>query len=62
MTGYDDHRFSTICTPQLTSYRVDVDGMANAAVTLLARKLNGIRPSPRPSPWCPAPSYTGTPP
>lgn len=41
VTGYDDHRFSTICTPQLTSYRVDVDGMANAAVNLLARKLNG---------------------
>ena len=41
VTGYDDRRFSTICTPQLTSYRVDVDGMANAAVNLLARKLNG---------------------
>ena len=24
VTGYDDYRYSTICSPQLTSYRVDL--------------------------------------
>ena len=28
VTGYDDYRYSTLCSPQLTSYRVDLDGMA----------------------------------
>lgn len=39
--GYDDYQFSTLCRPQLTSYRVDVNGMAAAAVDQLRRKLNG---------------------
>lgn len=39
VTGYDDHRFSTLCIPQLTSYRVDVDSMAASAVSQLQRKL-----------------------
>jgi len=37
--GYDDFRFATICQPQLTSYRVDVEQMAAAAVDRLARKI-----------------------
>lgn len=39
VTGYDDYRFSTVCRPQLTTYRVDVDGMAVAVVNQLHRKL-----------------------
>lgn len=42
--GYDDYQFSTLCRPQLTSYRVDVDGMAAAVVSQLRRKLNGKAP------------------
>ena len=41
VTGYDDYRFSTISRPQLTSYRIDVDGMAAAVVAQLRRKLSG---------------------
>lgn len=44
VTGYDDYRFSTICRPQLTSYRLDVNGMAHAVVSQLRRKLNGKSP------------------
>lgn len=39
VTGYDDYRFSTVCRPQLTTYRVDVEGMAVAAVNQMHRKL-----------------------
>lgn len=39
VAGYDDFRFSTICRPPLTSYRVDVGGMAGAAVTQLRRRM-----------------------
>lgn len=45
VTGYDDYRFSTICTPQLTSYRVDVEGMAAAAIDHLRRQMNHKRVS-----------------
>lgn len=41
VTGYDDYRFSTVCRPPLTTYRVDVDGMATAVVSQLGRKMNG---------------------
>lgn len=44
VTGYDDYRFSTISRPQLTSYRIDVNGMAAAVVSQLRRKLNGKSP------------------
>lgn len=44
VTGYDDYRFSVISRPQLTSYRIDVDGMAAAVVMQLRRKLNGKQP------------------
>ncbi len=43
VAGYDDYRFSTICRPQLTSYRVDVDGMATAAIDQIKRKLSHKR-------------------
>lgn len=39
VTGYDDYRFSTICNPQLTSYRVDLDCMAKTVVAQLRRKM-----------------------
>ncbi len=39
VTGYDDYRFSTLCKPQLTSYRVDLDGMAKTVVAQLRRKM-----------------------
>ena len=44
VTAYDDYRFSVISRPQLTSYRIDVDGMAAAVVMQLRRKLNGKQP------------------
>lgn len=37
--GYDDYRFATLCQPPLTSYRVNVDGMADRAVGLLAAAI-----------------------
>lgn len=39
--GYDDFGYSKLCQPPLTSYRVDVDGMATAALEQLRRKING---------------------
>ena len=39
VAGYDDFRFSTICRPPLSSYRVDVDAMAAAAVAQIRRKM-----------------------
>lgn len=39
VTGYDDYRYSTICNPQLTSYRVDLDSMAKTVVAQLRRKM-----------------------
>ena len=41
VAGYDDYRYSTICHPPLTSYRVNVPEMARAAVELIRRKLEG---------------------
>ncbi|MDE7242395.1 MAG: LacI family DNA-binding transcriptional regulator [Oscillospiraceae bacterium] len=38
--GYDDyHRFATLANPKLTTYRVDVEHMAAAAVKQLGKKL-----------------------
>lgn len=39
VVGYDDYHYSTICVPQLTSYRVDIEGMAKAVVEQLRRKM-----------------------
>ena len=41
VTGYDDYRYSTITRPPLTSYRVNVPGMARTAVKLIRQKLDG---------------------
>ena len=38
VTGYDDFRYSTICSPPLTTHRVDVDEMARTVVAQLCRK------------------------
>ncbi len=41
VTGYDDFRYSTICRPALTSYRIDVKTMAKTVVKQLRRKMGG---------------------
>lgn len=40
VVGYDDSWFSTLCRPQLTTYHVNIKGMAAAAVDCLQRKLS----------------------
>lgn len=40
IVGYDDFRCSTMCRPQLTTYHVNIDGMAAAAVDCIQRKLS----------------------
>ena len=37
--GYDDFRFATLCQPQLTTYRVDVELMAQTAVNRLSARI-----------------------
>jgi len=37
--GYDDFRFATLCQPQLTSYRVNVELMAKTAVNRLVARI-----------------------
>ena len=44
VAGYDDFRFSTICRPPLTSYRVDVGEMAAATLALIRRKMARKKP------------------
>ena len=39
VTGYDDFRYSTICSPPLTTHRVDVEEMARTVVAQLCRKM-----------------------
>lgn len=39
VVGYDDYHYPTLCVPQLTSYRVDMEAMAKAAVEQLRRKM-----------------------
>ena len=41
VAGYDDFTFAQIATPQLTTYRVDVAGMASMVVGQLVRKIKG---------------------
>ena len=43
VAGYDDFRFSLMCRPQLTTYRVDIQTMAETAVMSLRRKMRGKR-------------------
>ena len=44
--GYDDFRFATLCRPQLTSYRVDVELMARTAVDRLVVRMRGEEAPP----------------
>lgn len=44
VAGYDDFRFSTICRPPLTSYRVGVGEMAASAIGLIRRKMARKKP------------------
>ncbi len=37
--GYDDFRFATLCQPPLTSYRVNVEQMAETAVNRISARL-----------------------
>ena len=39
VTGYDDFRFATLSHPQLTTYAVNVSAMAEAATTILNRRI-----------------------
>ena len=43
VAGYDDFRYSMMCRPQLTTYRVDIQTMAETAVSSLRHKMNGKR-------------------
>lgn len=43
VVGYDDSPFARLSTPAITVYRVDVEGMAMAAVCRLQEKLTGKR-------------------
>ena len=40
VVGFDDFTFATLCSPQLTTFRVDVASMAESAVGLMMRKLH----------------------
>ena len=44
--GYDDYRYATLSRPQLTTYRVDVEQMAETALEWLGQKLRGERVPP----------------
>ncbi len=41
IVGFDDFLFARLCNPALTTFQVDQDGMAKAAVKALAKKLHG---------------------
>ena len=41
VTGYDDYRFAQLCTPSLTTYRVNTEDMAEIAITRLIRAIKG---------------------
>ena len=39
VVGFDDFRFATLCSPQLTTFHVDVEGMADEVISQLKRKI-----------------------
>lgn len=39
MCGYDDFRFATLCQPQLTTYRVNVEQMAEVSIARIAQRI-----------------------
>lgn len=41
VVGYDDHQFAQICTPQLTTYRVNVEEMGRIIVSQMIDRMNG---------------------
>ena len=41
VVGYDDHYYSQLCDPQLTTYRVNVEEMGKAVVDQLVAKIRG---------------------
>jgi LacI family transcriptional regulator len=41
IVGFDDFLFARLCNPALTTFQVDQDGMAKAAVKALYKKLHG---------------------
>ena len=41
IVGFDDFLFARLCTPPLTTFQVDQDAMAKAAVKALVKKLHG---------------------
>ncbi len=44
--GYDDFRFATLCQPPLTSYRVNVEQMAETAVNRISARLRQEQTEP----------------
>ncbi|MCI8811196.1 MAG: LacI family transcriptional regulator [Oscillibacter sp.] len=44
--GYDDFHFATLCQPSLTSYRVNVEQMAETAVSRIAARLRQEQAEP----------------
>lgn len=43
VVGFDDFRFATLSSPQLTTFHVDIERMAEVAIARLVRKLRGKR-------------------
>ncbi len=43
LVGFDDHLYSMLCVPPLTTFRVDVEAMGAAAVTTIIRKIRKKR-------------------
>ncbi|MBO7600628.1 MAG: LacI family DNA-binding transcriptional regulator [Lachnospiraceae bacterium] len=40
VVGFDDYIYATVCTPQLTTFRVDMESMSRTAVDTMIDKLN----------------------
>lgn len=40
VVGFDDYIYSTICNPQLTTFRVDMEAMGEIAVEAISKKMN----------------------
>lgn len=47
VVGYDDHYYSQLCDPQLTTYRVNVEEMGKVVVDQLVAKIRGGHVSSR---------------
>ena len=40
VVGFDDYIYATLSNPQLTTFKVNMQGMAEAAVEIIEKKLN----------------------